>query len=136
MGIPTRYRDAIAEICNGEMVFTYSPYDADSLWLYPFPEWQRVQRDVMGLSSANPAHRMLQRRLVGAATRLSWDGNGRMLIPQTLRERVDIDKRAVMMGMGAKFEIWNEAALAAAFDQFLAQGDGVTPSSEIEQLRL
>ena len=134
--MPTKYRDAIVDICKGEMVFTYSPYDADSLWLYPLPEWQRVQKDVMGLSSVNPSHRMLQRRLVGAATRVSWDGNGRILIPQTLRERVAIDKRAVMMGMGAKFEIWNEAALADAFDQYLSQGDGVVPSSEIEQLRL
>lgn len=136
LAIPTRYRPAIGECCEGEMVLTYSPYDSDSLWLYPMPEWQRVQQDVMSLSSFNPSHRMLQRRLVGAANQVSLDASGRLLIPHTLRERANIDKRAVLMGMGQKFEVWNEQALLAAFDQHLQQGDGTAPSPEIEQLRL
>ncbi|GAB4187993.1 MAG: division/cell wall cluster transcriptional repressor MraZ [Wenzhouxiangellaceae bacterium] len=112
MAIPTRYRDAIAEICDNRMVFTYSAFDAGCLWLYPEPEWERVRGEVMQLKTFNEAHRALQRRLVGSASLVEPDGSGRVLIPQALREVTGMEKRAVLMGIGTRFEIWNENILA------------------------
>lgn len=112
MAIPTRYRDAIAELCANQLVFTYSAFDAGCLWLYPQPEWERVRDQVMGLSTFNEAHRAMQRRLVGCASLCEPDSAGRLLIPQSLREVTGLDKRAVLMGMGQRFELWNENILA------------------------
>ncbi len=111
MAVPTRYRDALDESCGNALVLTYSAFDAGCLWLYPEPEWERVREQVMGLSTFNPSHRSLQRRLVGSATALEPDGNGRLLLPQTLRQVAGLEKRVVMMGMGERFEIWNETVL-------------------------
>lgn len=111
MALPTRYRDAVAEASDNRLVLTYSAFDAGCLWLYPEPEWARVRDEVMGLSTFNPSHRSLQRRLVGSATRIELDGNGRMLLPQTLRQFAGLEKKVVLMGMGARFEIWNENVL-------------------------
>jgi len=111
MGIPTRYRDALDAACQGKLVLTYSAFDAGCLWIYPEPEWERVREQVMRLSTFNPSHRGLQRRLVGSATMLEPDGNGRVLLPLTLRQVAGLDKRVVMMGMGQRFELWDEAVL-------------------------
>ena len=111
MAVPTRYRDDLDAACAGKLVLTYSAFDAGCLWLYPQPEWERVREQVMGLSTFNPSHRSLQRRLVGSATQMEPDGNGRLLLPLTLRQVADLEKRVVMMGMGQRFEIWNETVL-------------------------
>lgn len=111
LAIPSRYRDAIQEACGGRMVLTYSAFDSGALWLYPEKEWERVRDEVTGLSTFNPGHRSLQRKLVGSATAVETDGSGRVLLPLTLREVTGLERRVVMMGMGNRFEIWNEAIL-------------------------
>lgn len=111
LAIPSRYREAIQEQCQGRMVLTYSAFDSGALWLYPESEWQRVRDEVTGLSTFNPGHRSLQRRLVGSATPVEPDGSGRIQLPLTLRQVTGLEKRVVMMGMGGRFEIWNEAIL-------------------------
>lgn len=112
MALPTRYRPAVEEVCANRLVITYSAFDAGCLWLYPEPEWERVRDQVMALSTFNPSHRSLQRRLVGSATALEPDGNARLLLPQSLRQVAGLEKKIVLMGMGARFEIWNENVLS------------------------
>jgi MraZ protein len=111
LAIPVRYRDAIQEQCGGRMVLTYSAFDSGALWLYPQQEWERVRDEVTNLSTFNPGHRSLQRRLVGSAAAVAPDGAGRILLPQTLRQVAGLDKHVVLLGMGSRFEIWNEAVL-------------------------
>ena len=111
LAVPTRYREAIADDCEGRLVLTYSAFDSGALWLYPEPEWARVRDEVMGLSTFNPSHRSLQRRLVGSATQVELDGSSRILLPQTLRTVAGLEKRVVLLGMGSRFEIWNENTL-------------------------
>ncbi len=111
LAIPTRYRELIDEHCAGRLVLTYSAFDSGALWLFPEQEWKRVRDDVMQLSTFKPSHRALQRRLVGSATPLEPDGSGRMQLPQTLRQVAGLEKHIVLLGMGARFEIWNENTL-------------------------
>ncbi|MSQ99464.1 MAG: transcriptional regulator MraZ [Xanthomonadales bacterium] len=111
LAIPVRYRDSIQAQCSGRMVLTYSAFDSGALWLYPENEWERVRDEVTRLSTFNPGHRSLQRRLVGSATALELDGSGRIQLPLTLRQVAGLEKRVVMMGMSSRFELWNEAIL-------------------------
>ena len=93
------------------MVLTYSAFDSGVLWLYLEKEWQRVRDEVMALPSLNANHRSLQRRLVGSATAVEPDGTGRILLPPSLREVAGLQKHVVMLGMGSRFEIWDEGVL-------------------------
>lgn len=111
LAIPTRYRELIAEQCAGRMVLTYSAFDSGALWLYPEQEWERVRDEVMRLSTFKASHRGLQRRLVGSATPVEPDGSGRMQLPLTLRQVAGLEKHVVFLGMGSRFEIWNETTL-------------------------
>ena len=111
LAIPMRYREAIQEQCSGRLVLTYSAFDSGALYLYPEQEWERVRDEVTGLSTFNPGHRSLQRKLVGSASAVEPDGNGRIQLPQTLRQVAGLEKRVVLLGMGSRFEIWNETIL-------------------------
>ncbi len=109
--MPVRYRELIQELSGGRMVLTYSAFDTGALYLYPEKEWERVRDDVTGLSTFNPGHRSLQRKLVGSASAVEPDGNGRIQIPQTLRQVAGLEKRVALLGMGNRFEIWDEDVL-------------------------
>jgi MraZ protein len=109
--IPTRYRELIDEQCAGRMVLTYSAFDSGALWLYPLEAWEKTRDEVMRLTTWDPTHRSLQRRLVGSATPAEPDGSGRILLPQTLRQYAGLEKRIVLLGMGSRFELWNESVL-------------------------
>jgi MraZ protein len=111
LAIPMRYRESIQELCGGRMVLTYSAFDSGALYLYPEQEWERVRDEVTGLSTFNPGHRSLQRKLVGSASAVEPDGNGRIQIPQTLRQVAGMEKRVALLGMGNRFEIWDEDTL-------------------------
>ncbi|MDT8322066.1 MAG: division/cell wall cluster transcriptional repressor MraZ [Xanthomonadales bacterium] len=111
LAIPMRYREALQEQCGSRLVLTYSAFDNGALYLYPEQEWERVRDEVTGLSTFNPSHRSLQRKLVGSASAVEPDGNGRIQLPQTLRQVAGLEKRAVLLGMGNRFEIWNETIL-------------------------
>jgi len=60
------------------------------------------------LPSFNPVARRAQRLLIGHATDLELDANGRLLLPPALREYAKLNKHAVMIGQGNKFELWDE----------------------------
>lgn len=113
LAVPVRYRDVLEEECGNRMVLTYSAFDSGSLWLQPKQTWERMRDEVMALPSWNASHRSLQRRIVGSATAVEPDGNGRILLPPSLRQVAGLEKRAILLGMGNRFEIWDEDTLNA-----------------------
>ena len=111
LAIPMRYREAIQEACDGRLVLTYSAFDNGALYLYPEKEWERVRDEVMQLSTFDRGHRSLQRKLVGSASLVEPDANSRIQLPQTLRQVAGLEKKVVLLGMGNRFEVWNETVL-------------------------
>lgn len=45
--------------------------------------------------------------LFGDSIQLAFDGDGRITLPQTLMDAVDIHDQAAFVGLGQKFQIWN-----------------------------
>ena len=123
LAIPTAYRDIVARECGNRLVITYNPFESGCLYLYPQPVWERVRDQVNALPSTQRAHRNLQLKLVGAATPVELDGNGRISIPASHRSAVGIEKKAVLLGMGDKFELWSEHAHHAQISQTLSDDD-------------
>ncbi|MEM7096892.1 MAG: division/cell wall cluster transcriptional repressor MraZ [Pseudomonadota bacterium] len=107
MALPTRYRETLALACAGQVVVTIDMRET-CLLLYPLPEWEVVQRKLEGLSNINNQARMLQRLLIGHATDLELDSNGRILLPAMLRDFANLSKKLVVVGQGNKLELWAE----------------------------
>jgi MraZ protein len=118
LAIPGRHRDVLLAQCAGQLVLTA---DADGcLLLYPQPEWQPIRDKLMQLSAFNPKIRALQRFLVGYAEDALMDAAGRVLVSPTLRDYAKLDKRAMLVGQGNKFELWDEARWQALHEKMTA----------------
>ena len=123
LAIPTGYRDVVASACGNRLVITYNPFESGSLYLYPHAVWERVRDQVNALPRTRSVSRSLQLKLVGAATFVEPDGSGRIGVPASHRNAVGIDKRAVLLGMGDKFELWSEQAHHAQIRRTLSDDD-------------
>lgn len=121
IAIPGRYRDIISEDTDGVLVLTIDP-EEHCLWLYGYSQWEEIESKLSNLPSFNAAARRLQRLLIGHATELEMDRNGRVLLPQLLREYARLDKNIMMVGQGNKFELWDEEAWRKARDRWLESG--------------
>lgn len=53
--------------------------------------------------------RKLQRNFLSGVVTVELDGNGRFLLPRNLLTYAQIDKEAILVGMGSKVEIWSPA---------------------------
>lgn len=104
LAIPVRYRDFL--LGAGELILTA---DVDGcLLLYPQSAWLPIREQLLGLSALNPQIRALQRLLIGYAESVQMDSAGRVLISPCLRSFAALDKRVMLVGLGHKFELWDE----------------------------
>jgi MraZ protein len=133
MAIPTRYRDGISARSSGSLVATI---DRDPcLLIYPLPDWEEMERRLMRLSGNKPAIRAFQRRFVGHAAEVDMDSHGRILISRELRDIAGLDKQAMLIGQGNKFELWDESRWAQWMEE--NSGDnGLDLPPELETLPL
>jgi len=123
MALPARFRETVVEHCGGNLVVTIDVREK-CLLMYPLPEWETVQRKLEGLSNISDKARRLQRLLIGHATDLELDGNGRVLLPQMLRSFAQLDRKLVLVGQGNKIEIWSDTLWQAGMDEWLADDAG------------
>jgi len=115
LAVPTRNRDAL----GSSLVLTIDTEET-CLLLYPATQWQVIEDNLQRLPSFNVAARRIQRLLIGHATDVELDSNGRVLLPPILREYAHLDKRVVMIGQGNKFEVWDEFLWQSKREQWLA----------------
>ena len=123
LAIPTAYREPIARACANHLVLTYNPFESGCLWLYPQGEWERARDQLSALPNVVRVHRALQMKLIGAAAHVEPDSAGRILLPASQRVAAGIERKAVLLGMGNKFELWSEQAHLAQIRQTIGESD-------------
>ncbi len=107
MAMPARYREQLQKHSVPQLVVTIDT-EVSCLLLYPLVEWEVIEQKLQALPSFNRAARRIQRLLIGHATELELDSNGRLLLPPLLREYAKLDKKIMLVGQGKKFEVWDE----------------------------
>ena len=117
--VPTRYREALGQ--NRASLVVTIDTEETCLLLSPADQWQVIEDNLQRLPSFNVAARRIQRLLIGHATDVEVDSNGRILLPPLLREYAQLEKRVVLIGQGNKFEIWNESLWQSKREQWLEE---------------
>lgn len=110
--IPSAYREALGES------FTLGLNNQfNALALYPEQEWAQISERLNRIPVSD-ARGMAYVRLIKAFsyTDQRLDGQGRLLIPGTLREKVGMDRAITFVGVGRFLEIWD----TARFNEFCA----------------
>jgi MraZ protein len=118
--VPAKYRDELGE------TFIVTRGTAKCLTVYPMSEWENFTAKIADLPQAQAAK--IRRFLLGNASDVSLDGQGRINIAQNLREYAEIDKNVVFLGLGTYLEIWSEEA-------WKAENESET-ASEVEDLMI
>ncbi len=132
MAIPTRYRERLATRCDGDIIVTV---DRDRcLLIYPLPEWEELERKLVRLPSMNKVARRIVRIMVGHATEVEMDGSGRILISRELRDFAGLNKQAILIGQGNKFELWDEDTWIEKRDAWLTDEDDGDLPPDLESI--
>lgn len=134
MVMPTRYREQIAERAQGKLVVTV---DRDKcLLIYPQPEWELLEARLMSLANLHTQARLMQQMMVGFATDLELDGHGRMLLPPELRQFAGLERLAMLIGQGNRFELWNETRWGERQEAWLQGKEAADLPPELASLSL
>lgn len=135
MAIPSRQREALLAECDGQIVITIDTQTA-CLALYPLPEWERIEEKVQDLPALDPAIKRFQRLVLGYASDVELDSNGRILLPPALREYARLQKKVVLVGQGNKLELWSEDLWLAEREAALSADAGEALPAELLSLKL
>ena len=81
--------------------------------VYPIREWKRLSDKLAEQAITGTNLRRLIRALHGSAFDTSFDGQGRVKLPDILREYAGIADTAIVVGANARVELWSEAGWKA-----------------------
>ena len=133
LAIPAKYRDGLVSLCAGRLIVTADP--SKCLLIYPQPAWEPIEQKLISLSSFDKKTRNLQRLLVGNASDVEMDNAGRVLVSPPLRKFAGLTKNVVLVGQGAKFELWDGEQWDLQMEDALDFKDGDMPA-ELEGFSL
>jgi MraZ protein len=117
--IPARYRDILA----AEGAFVTLGFDRN-LMVLSVPVFEHISKLINQTSVTDPTARILRRQIYSYAELVSVDKVGRILVPQFLRESVDLDGEAMIVGAGSYFEIWSPALWSGQISQMQSGDSG------------
>lgn len=100
--IPSKFRELLGE----EFVLTRGLDGC--LYIYPMDEWESFEMKLRSLPLTNKNARTFSRFFVAGATTCELDRQGRILVPQTLREFAGLEKDVVLTGNLNRIEVWSK----------------------------
>lgn len=126
---PSRYREQLAQ--EGGQRFHVTRGADGCLWLFLPSQWEKFVSDMGNQKFKSPmAKRDFMRNLFETSAEPAPDEQGRITIPQHLKDIGGLRKEIVVIGVGSRAEIWDKAALekrqkasAKDFDKVLSELD-------------
>ena len=106
VSVPSRFRDLLKSKYEDETLIITNFNKC--LAAYPLQEWYEIENKVAELPQFKQEVISFLRYLMGGAVECPIDGQGRILIPQSLRTYASLDKEVVLIGMLNRFEIWSK----------------------------
>ena len=104
ISLPARFRAALED--GGFLTMGQE----DCLYLFPREQWERAAGLISQVPAADEAERAYARMFFPFTDEVDLDSQGRMVVPQRLRGRADIDREVVVLGVGDHMELWNPEA--------------------------
>ena len=104
LSIPSRFRDVLADEWGDKLVIVPG---GKSLEVYPLKAWEGLEGRITALPSQDPDARDFQYRYLSLGQDVLLDPQGRIQIPADYRERADLGKDVLIIGMLKWFEVWN-----------------------------
>jgi MraZ protein len=107
--VPAEFKRVIDEKYGTQFYIT--SLDGRVAQIYPFEEWERIEQKLASLSTFNPTKKKFLARVNYWGQQVEMDGQGRLLIPQLLREKATIKGEVAVLGNLTYLEVRNMEAL-------------------------
>lgn len=101
LSIPAKYREVLGE------EFVVSKGMDGCLFVYAEDDWKVFEGKLASLPLINQEARQFARFFLSGAQYVTVDKQGRILVPQDLRDFAGLEKDVVLAGMGSRIEIWS-----------------------------
>jgi len=102
MAIPSKIRNQV-----GETLIITRGLDS-CLFLYEKKDWEQLAEKIKNLPLSQANSRAFARLMLAGAMEVTIDNQGRILIPDYLRNYADLKKKIVLVGVYDRLEIWDE----------------------------
>ena len=103
ISIPSKFREILTEKYDDRLVITNFDH---CLVAFPYEEWSVLEQKVNSLSLVKKEAKTFLRFFYSSAIDCMIDKQGRLLIPQTLRDYANLQRDVILVGEGKKIEIW------------------------------
>ena len=100
--VPSKFREALGD------TFVVTKGLDGCLFVYDNEEWQAFEEKLRSLSITNKEARQFARFFLAGAAEVEVDKQGRILVPNILREFAQISKDVVLIGVASRIEIWSK----------------------------
>lgn len=97
--IPAKFKESLGI----SFKLTYNDFNKCIL-VYSNAEWEKYEEKISQLPTLK--FEDFIREIYSNTVDVQVDGQGRIVIPQFLKEKVDIEKNVLIMGVGSHLEIW------------------------------
>ena len=113
--VPAEFKRVIDE--KYAQKFYITSLDGIVAQVYPFEEWERIEQKLAALSTYNPTKKKFLTRTNYYGQVVEMDGQGRLLVPQILREAAQIRGEVAVLGNLTYLEVRNLEALRKEMDE-------------------
>ena len=100
------------------------------LFVYPNDEWTRFEEKLKSLPLTNKNARQFTRFSLAGAAACEVDKQGRILLPQVLREFASLEKDVVLVGVASRIEIWSRERWDESMNTYDGDMDEVAENME------
>ena len=100
--VPSKFREALGD------TFVVTKGLDGCLFVYDNEEWQAFEEKLKSLPITNKEARQFARFFLAGAAEVEVDKQGRILVPNILREFAQISKDVVLIGVASRIEIWSK----------------------------
>jgi MraZ protein len=114
VSIPVAYRMELQQRSDQPAFLTA---DENCLRLYPYEDWRDHERKIVAEAALDPDARDYVRLVISGAVEAPMDKQGRILVPQYLREHANLEREVTIAGVGLTVEIWDAARLQVNLSQ-------------------
>lgn len=122
--VPAKFREALGD----EFVVTKGLDGC--LFVYSNSEWNAFEEKLRTLPLTNKNARQFTRFFLAGAAACEVDKQGRILLPQVLREFAKLEKDVVLVGVASRIEIWSKEVWEESVNMYDTDMDEVAENME------
>ncbi|MEZ5286043.1 MAG: hypothetical protein R2712_14780 [Vicinamibacterales bacterium] len=112
--IPNGFRAAIQDT-HGRALFVTS-LTGESVRLYPMPVWEAIEQQIARMGPIHPSRQRFLARVNFFGQVTEFDQQGRVVIPQRLRDTARITGDVDVLGQQDHLEVWNHDRFVARME--------------------